>query len=260
VSIDWGVGYYERTAQRLLPAAREVVAVAAPQPGERVLDVGCGTGNAAILAAERGAVVVGVDPAPRLLDVARADAAAAGHQIEFLLGDAAALPVPAGSFDVIVSVFAAVFAPDPDAALARMLAALAPGGRIVMSAWIPGNPISRMNQMVMGALGEVSGKPPAAVGVAWHDVDQVTVLAAPYGLTVTTTERSIVFADTSVDDYLDREMAEHPMALSARAVLEPAGMFDEVKRNARAVLAEGNEDSAGFRVTSRYVIITLRPR
>ncbi|HKN93646.1 MAG TPA: class I SAM-dependent methyltransferase, partial [Thermoleophilaceae bacterium] len=60
---DWGLGTYERTAEQLMPAAQAVVASAAPAAGERVVDVGCGTGNAALIAAERGARVTGVDPA-----------------------------------------------------------------------------------------------------------------------------------------------------------------------------------------------------
>ena len=70
-TFDWGLGRYEDTAAQLEPAARAVVERAAPAAGEHVVDVGCGTGNAALLAAERGARVTGVDPAPRLLDVAR---------------------------------------------------------------------------------------------------------------------------------------------------------------------------------------------
>lgn len=257
MSIDWGTGHYETTAERLMTAAREVIDVAAPQPGERVLDVGTGTGNAALLAAERGAVVVAIDPAARLLDVARARASRAGHDVDFLTGDAATPPVPESSFDAVVSVFAAVFAPDPDAALAGMTRAMRPGGRIVLSAWIPGNPISRMSQMIMTELREASGAAPAPPGMAWHEVDQVAALAARHGLAVSATERSIAFTDASVDDYLDREIREHPMALSARAVLEPAGRFDEVHRQARALLADGNEDPSAFRVTSRYVILSL---
>ena len=70
-TFDWGAGRYEETAARLEPAARVIVERAAPAAGEHVVDVGCGTGNAALLAAERGATVTGVDPAPRLLEVAR---------------------------------------------------------------------------------------------------------------------------------------------------------------------------------------------
>jgi 2-polyprenyl-3-methyl-5-hydroxy-6-metoxy-1,4-benzoquinol methylase len=68
--VDWSAGEYERTAAELEPAARQVVASAAIAPGERVLDIACGTGNAALIAAEAGATVVGLDSAARLVDVA----------------------------------------------------------------------------------------------------------------------------------------------------------------------------------------------
>jgi 2-polyprenyl-3-methyl-5-hydroxy-6-metoxy-1,4-benzoquinol methylase len=72
--MEWGQGRYERIAEQLLPAAEVVVESADVAAGERVVDVGCGTGNAALLAAERGASVTGIDPAQRLLDVAAATA------------------------------------------------------------------------------------------------------------------------------------------------------------------------------------------
>jgi len=91
-ALDWSLGRYERIAEQFLPAARVLVESAAPGPGERVVDVGCGTGNAALLAAALGARVIGVDPASRLLEVAREDAAARGLDAEFAVGDAAELP------------------------------------------------------------------------------------------------------------------------------------------------------------------------
>ena len=74
--VDWSVGHHEETASQLLPAAELLVEEAAPLAGERVVDVGCGTGNAALLAAARGARVTGVDPALRL----RSTSPAGGRQ------------------------------------------------------------------------------------------------------------------------------------------------------------------------------------
>jgi SAM-dependent methyltransferase len=108
---DWGVGHYEHTAAQLLPAARLVVETAAPAGGERVVDIGCGTGNAALLAAQRGATVTGVDPAARLLEVARARAAAERLDATFVVGDAATVPVGDSEADVVLSVFGVIFAP-----------------------------------------------------------------------------------------------------------------------------------------------------
>src|SRR2546421_8721222 len=108
-ALDWGVGRYETTAEELRPVAAAVVERAAISPGDRVVDVGCGTGNAALLAALRGARTVGVDPAVRLLEVARARAVESGASATFLQGDAASIPVATDSADVVLSVFAVIF-------------------------------------------------------------------------------------------------------------------------------------------------------
>ncbi len=126
--LDWGVGRYESTAQQLLPAAQALVHTAAIRPGERVLDLGCGTGNAALLAAEKGGLVTGVDPALRLLEVARRVAARQRAHIQFVPGDAASVPLADASVDVVLSVFAVIFAPDPGAAANEMARVSFPTG------------------------------------------------------------------------------------------------------------------------------------
>jgi SAM-dependent methyltransferase len=156
---DWSVGRYEETASQLLPAAELLVEDAGPLAGERVVDVGCGTGNAALLAAARGAQVTGVDPALRLLDVARARAAAAAVDATFLAGEAAALPLADNSADLMLSVFGVIFAPDPQAAAAELARVTADDGRILLTAWIPGGAISRMNQVAQQAVLRTLGAP-----------------------------------------------------------------------------------------------------
>ncbi len=154
---DWGLGHYERTAAQLAPASGVVVERAAPRGSERVLDLGCGTGNAALLAAARGATVTGVDPAPRLLEIARARAVDHGVDITFARGEAAALPMESGSVDVLLSVFGVTFAADPGAAAAEMARVTAPRGRIVLSAW----PAGAVRQVVrMSTRIPTSSRPP----------------------------------------------------------------------------------------------------
>src|SRR3954465_15318771 len=99
--MEWGQGRYETIADQLLPAAEVVVERAAPTEGERVVDVGTGTGNGALLAAERGAKVTGVDPAQRLLDAAKARFADRGLEGDFVLGDGASMPLAEAGTDVI---------------------------------------------------------------------------------------------------------------------------------------------------------------
>src|SRR4051794_22176142 len=122
--MDWSRGHYERMAAQMRPAADIVVDRLDVQPGEVVVDLGCGTGNAALVAAQGGARVTGIDPSPRMLALARANAEAAGLDITFLEGDAGAMPIPNESVDTLVSVFGVIFAPDAAAAAAEISRAL----------------------------------------------------------------------------------------------------------------------------------------
>src|ERR1700760_1204208 len=136
--VDWDAGRYEWTAAELEPVARAVVQAAQPRPGDRFLDLACGTGNAALLAAGSGASVIGVDAAPRLL------ALALGVEAEFRQGDLLELPVPDAGADIVVSVFGVIFAPDRERALKEVARACAPGARVFVTAWVPAGPIHEL--------------------------------------------------------------------------------------------------------------------
>ena len=255
--MDWGVGRYEGIAHQVLPAARVVVDHAAPASGEHVVDVGCGTGNAALLAAARGARVTGVDPAPRLLEVARRLAADQGVDATFVEGEAAALPLADGEADVVLSVFGVIFAPDATAAAAEMARVTAPGGRIVLSAWIPEGAMRRFISVLREALPRPAG-PPDTQSFAWHDPEALAGLLGPHGFEVSTAEEEIAFTAASPLAYLDGEAADHPLWVTGRAALEERGELEPVRERALAALEQGNEDPDAFRATSRYLVATAR--
>ena len=106
-------------------------------PEMKVLDVACGTGNSAIPAARLGADVIGVDIAPNLLAQARARAQAEGLKARFEEGDAEQLAFADASFDLVVSIFGAMFAPRPERAAVELVRVCRSGGRIVMGNWTP---------------------------------------------------------------------------------------------------------------------------
>jgi SAM-dependent methyltransferase len=254
--VDWSVGEYERTAAELEPAAQEVVARAAIVPGERVLDVACGTGNAALIAAAAGARVTGLDSAARLVEVARRRAAAAGTDAEFVVGDALELPFESGTFDAVVSVFGVIFAPDPDRAVAEMLRVLAPGGRVVLAAWRPEGAVHRM----VGVLGRglVAAGGPERPRFAWDEPDAVAALPAAHGASVDGEDASLPVVGDSPEAYFAVAEEHHPMSLAGRPLLERAGTYAALREEAIGVLREGNEDPDRFRVTSPYRLIRLR--
>jgi SAM-dependent methyltransferase len=256
---DWGAGRYEHTAAQLMPMARVVVDRAAIERGERVVDVGCGTGNAALLASTRGAIVAGIDPSARLVAVARERATAGGLDAAFVTGTAADMPLGDEAADVVISVFGAIFAPDPAAAVAEMARITAPDGRIVLSAWMPEGAIAASTRAVREAITRVLGEPPR-LPFAWHDHDALSALFEPHGFEVELDEHRHAFTATSPRAYVEDVFDSHPLWVAGRAVLEPSGQAAAIRERALQILIEGNEDPDAFQVTSRYVVATATRR
>jgi SAM-dependent methyltransferase len=120
-----------------IPQSARLVRHAGVRAGQRVLDVGCGTGVVAVTAARRGALVTGLDLTPALLEQARENSRIAGVTVEWLEGDVEGLPFEDAAFDVVLSQFGHMFAPRPEVAVAEMLRVLKPGGMIAFSTWPP---------------------------------------------------------------------------------------------------------------------------
>ena len=138
VRASWAAGDYTAVARRQLwPVGERIIRHVGVRPGEDVLDVACGSGNAAIRAAQAGGRVVGVDLTPELFEAGRRLAAQAGVEVEWVEGDAEALPVKDASFDVVVSVFGCMFAPRHQLAADELARALRSGGRLCVCAWTP---------------------------------------------------------------------------------------------------------------------------
>ncbi|HEY6466348.1 MAG TPA: class I SAM-dependent methyltransferase [Candidatus Acidoferrales bacterium] len=131
-----------------MQAAARLVKFAGISPGQRVLDVACGTGVAAIPAARLGAKVTALDLTPELLERARLNASLAEVEIAFHEGDVEKLPFAERAFDVVISQFGHIFAPRPALALAEMLRVLKPGGTIAFNTWPPNLLVGQMFAMV----------------------------------------------------------------------------------------------------------------
>ena len=145
----WGSGgrEYEIISQAIGPAILHGVERLAPQPGERILDVGTGTGRAAREVAVRGASVVAVDISEELLDGARELSGPSQNPIDYRLADAEVLPFEDSSFDRVLSSFGVIFSAEPFVAAGELARVLRPGGRLVVLAWTPESNAGAMRQL-----------------------------------------------------------------------------------------------------------------
>ena len=133
----WMAGDFGEVAKYTTEEAENFVARIRIQPGARVLDVACGTGNTAIPAARGGAEVTGVDIATNLLSQAEKRAQSENLRAQFREGDAEHLPFGDREFDVVLTMYGAMFAPRPDRVAAELVRVCKPGGTIAMANWTP---------------------------------------------------------------------------------------------------------------------------
>ena len=144
----WISGDFGRIAESFSAGAAEFVERLNLRPGVRVLDVACGSGNQSIPAARTGAAVTGIDLAPNLVEQARRWAAGEGLEIRFDEGDAEDLPYADASFEVVMSMFGAMFAPRPRRVASELVRVCRPGGLIAMANWTPEGFIGQMFKTV----------------------------------------------------------------------------------------------------------------
>lgn len=156
----WMAGDFGKIAKVNVREAEAFVSRLDLPVGVQVLDLACGTGNLAIPLSKRGARVTGLDIAPNLLEQARQRAADEGLEIAFDEGDAEHLPYPDATFDAVVSMFGAMFAPQPECVVAECARVLKPGGLLAMANWTPGGFAGRMFQVTARHVGTPLGVAP----------------------------------------------------------------------------------------------------
>jgi len=163
----WESGDFGQIARTIENVASEFMARRPLHPGSRVLDVACGTGNLAVIAARRGCIVSGIDIARNLIVQARVRAAGEDLCIDFKEGDAEALPFDDGQFDLVVSMFGVMFAPRPNLVAAELLRVTKPGGQVALANWTPEGFLGNMFNVFKAHL------PPPPAGVpspmSWGD-------------------------------------------------------------------------------------------
>jgi ubiquinone/menaquinone biosynthesis C-methylase UbiE len=171
----WAAGDYPAVAAELIPAlGPRLVQAAGIGPGQRVLDVAAGSGNAAVPAAAAGATVTAGDLTPELFDAGRARAAQHGVELDWVEADAEAMPFGDNSFDVVMSCVGVMFAPHHQAAADELIRVARPGGTIAMINWTPTGFIGRL----FATMKPYAPPPPPGAGPPplWGDEDHVRKL------------------------------------------------------------------------------------
>jgi SAM-dependent methyltransferase len=213
----WEAGNWDQLADAIATAGYGLLDSLTLGEGTRLLDVGTGSGGAvAIPAAWRGAEVVGADITDAWFEAARRRAEEAGVEVDWVVGDAVALPFEDASFDVVTSTFGHMFAPDQAAAASELVRVCRPGGTIGLCCWTPQGNFGRMMASLVTLLPVPEGfRPP----MLWGSEPHVRELLEPLGVTLETRRASVRFEFESAAQQLAIFEANFGPMVTARAAL-----------------------------------------
>jgi SAM-dependent methyltransferase len=247
----WASGDFSVVAARILYQAEQLCETADLQAGWRVLDVATGSGNAALAAARRGCETVGVDYVPALLERGRIRAAAEHLSVEFVEGDAEALPFPANSFDAVISIYGVMFAPHHEQAAAELARVCRPGGRIALACWTPEGFIGETFRLFSRYLPPAPGLQPP---VGWGDETYQRELFGDSAATVTSYPRTAVLRFRSAEENVDFFRTWYGPTLRAFEALPSArqeALNDEMVALARSF--DRNAGTGPIAITADYL-------
>lgn len=245
----WAAGNYDAVAEGIWEVGERIVARVAVGRGDRVLDVACGTGNAALRAAQAGGRVTGIDITPELFEAGRRRSAELGVEIEWLTGDAEELPFDDGSFDVVLSTFGVMFAPRHRVAAQEIARVLAKGGRIGICSWTPEGAVADFFRVMADHLPQ----PPdiAESPLLWGTEDHVRQLFHGSGVELAfTIERLDIDPEIAVDEAVEFYVESFGPLLMAREYLEPRGEWGPFVETLRPYIARMVTDEAEYLVTT----------
>jgi len=238
----WASGDFPKMGVELAIVGEQLCESIPIHAGERVLDVGTASGNTAISAARRRAVVTGVDLVPSLLAHARQRAQAEGFGIDFQEGNAMALSFPDASFDVVLSTFGAIFAPDPHKTASEMARVCRPGGKIAMANWPPDSMLGKLFRL----LARYSA-PEARVDapVEWGNEAVIADRLGPYVQDLRIERRSVRFRALSADDWVVFMRTYFGPAIEAFQYSKDPGSQDTLVSEMTALIQEHNHARNG---------------
>jgi SAM-dependent methyltransferase len=253
----WSTGDYADIATHIESAAEELVDSSDVGSGQDLLDVATGSGNVAILAAQAGARVTGLDITPELFEAARRRMAEAGVEVELIEGDAESLPFGDASFDRVLSCFGVMFAPRHQKAADELIRVCRPGGVIGVAAWTPEGASGQMFQTVAGHM------PPPPPGFVpphmWGTEDHVRGLFANSGAEVEFARRRVAFVYDSPHEWIAYYARALGPTIMAKHALEPEGRWEPLRAELVELFESHNQATDGtMHVEAEYLITIAR--
>jgi SAM-dependent methyltransferase len=254
----WAAGDYAAVAELVdeIPPA-EILARTGTAGGHDVLDVATGTGNVALRAASLGAHVTGLDLTPELFDTARERAAVLGVEVDWVDGDAEALPFADASFDRVLSVFGVQFAPRHEVTAAELVRVARPGGVIGLVNWTP--------ESKVGELFSILGRylPPAPSYASppplWGSEEHVRRLFADAPVELELERATTPFEFASADDYVSFFETNYGPTVKARERLSGEGRWEECRAEIVEMMERRNEATDGtLYVPSEFLLVVGR--
>jgi SAM-dependent methyltransferase len=256
----WADGDYAAVARLMdeVPPAH-MLSVVGVDAGHRVLDVATGTGNVALRAARSGAQVTGLDLTPELLDVAAERAAALGTEVEWVQGDAEALPFPDRSFDRVLSAFGVQFAPRHQITARELVRICRPGGAIALANWTSDGFVGQM----FAILGRYLPAPPAFASPPplWGSEEHVRKLFSPWAVTFEFERGLLANTFGSVEEWLQFYETNYGPTIHAKAILDSAGRWGDCRTELADLFRSQNRstDDASVRIEAEYLLTVVWP-
>ena len=251
----WAAGDFDSVVPFIWEAGGVAAEAAGCRPGDRVLDIAAGSGNAAIQAAMRGADVVASDLTPELFEPGRRRAADNGVELEWVEADAEDLPFEDASFDVALSTFGIMFAPRQSVAAAELARVVKPGGRIALCSWRPAGFIGEMFRTIAGFLNPPP--PPEGPPVRWGTEEGAHELLDD-GFEIQCEERILIQRYAAgIDEMTDYFMPRFGPMVMARRALEPEGRWDEFLAAYRELTHRWNQgENREAALPAAYLLVT----
>jgi SAM-dependent methyltransferase len=252
----WSLGDYASLAEVLEPHAEALAAACDITPGYTVLDVAAGNGNFALAAARRGAIVTATDLTPRMVELGRARSAMAGVSVEWAEADAEQLPFADAAFDVLASVFGAMFAPRPGFVASELFRVVKPGGLVAMANYSPGGFLGRLSEMMTAFSARPGIELPSPF--EWGDADKVRERLGRLAASIEVVHRRLLFESASVGGLLKFWEETNPPQNAMKAMLPPEA-YQKVTTAWTAIVEDLNESTdGGVRVSSPYIQVMAR--